>query len=156
MQSRDEDIPRGGVLVVDDQQHLCRLLSKLLSERGHEVRAADTRASALEAISGFHCQVAVVDYGLPESNGIALITEMTSRLPRLRSILMTSYGSASLRQHASNEKLFAYFDKPFNNDLMIRTVEDAIRAWETGEDSLARGTCTRTLFPGRALLETWP
>lgn len=139
---------------MDDQQDLCWVLSKLLSERGHEVRAVHTRASALKVITGFDCQVAVVDYRLPDSNGIALITEMTSRLPGLRSILMTSYGSASLRQHASDEKLLAYFDKPFNNDLMIRTVEDAIRAWQTGDDSLTRGTRARTLFPGRALLET--
>ena len=118
------------------------------------MRAAQTSASALKAVtSGFDCQVAVVDYRLPDSNGIELILEMTSRLPRLRSVLMTSYGSAALREHAASEKLFAYFDKPFNNDLMIRTIEDAIRACETGDASLTRGTGARTLFPGRALSE---
>jgi two-component system response regulator HydG len=131
---------------------MCWVLSKLLSERGHEVRAAYTEASALKALaSGFECQVAIVDYRLPDSNGIALILEMRSRLPRLQSILMTSYGNACLRQLAMDEKLFAYLDKPFNNGLMIRTVEDALCAWETGDDSLARGTHTQTLFPGRAL-----
>jgi DNA-binding NtrC family response regulator len=143
----NKDIPRGRVLVVDDEQNVCWVLSKLLSERGHEVRAAYTGASALKVISDFDCQVAVVDYRLPDSNGIALITKMASHLPGLRSIIMTSYGSASIRRRANDENLFAYFDKPFNNDLVIRTVEDAIRAWEAGDDSPAGRTRARTLFP---------
>jgi DNA-binding NtrC family response regulator len=134
---------------VDDQPDLCWVLSKLLSERGHEVRTAHSGAGALAALTGFDCQAAVVDYRLPDSNGIALIVEMTEREPRLRAILMTSYGSAALRKDATDENLFAYFDKPFNNDLMIDTVEDAVRAWESGDDSLAKGSGSRTRFPGR-------
>ena len=49
---------------------------------------------------------------------------------------------------AMDQNLFAYFDKPFNNDLMIATIESGLRAWETcGE---AGGIKPRTLFPGRA------
>ncbi|MBI5524886.1 MAG: response regulator [Deltaproteobacteria bacterium] len=150
MQSKDEYVPRGRVLAVDDHQHLRWVISKLLSERGHEVRTASTGASALKVISGFDCQVAIVDYRLPDTDGIALILEMKSHLPRLRSILMTSYGNASLCQSAMDENLFAYFDKPFNNTLMIRTVEDAIREHETGDNSLAGGLGARTLFPDRS------
>ena len=76
---------------------------------------------------------------------------MTEWSPRLQAILMTSYGNALLRQQVIDHDLFAYFDKPFNNDLMIRTVEDAIRASESGGDSLAKGAPTRTRFPGRVL-----
>ena len=103
MPPKDDETRRGRILVVDDQEHLCWVLAKLLSERGHEVRTAQTRASALKAVhAGFACQVALVDYRLPTSNGLALIAELTSHLPRLRAILMTSYGSASLRQRASD------------------------------------------------------
>lgn len=133
---------------------MCWVLSKILSERGHEVRAAQTAANALKAAaSGFECQVAIVDYRLPDSDGIALILDLASHWPGLRSILMTSYGSADLRRHAVDENLFAYFDKPFDNDLMVGTVEQALRAWKAGNDSVARGTRAPTLFPGRALSE---
>lgn len=145
----DEGTPRGRILVVDDQPDMCWVLSKLLSDRGHEVRIAHSGAGALAAQAGFDCQTAVVDYRLPDTNGIALIAELTWHRPRLRGILMTSYGNAALRKSASDVGLFAYFDKPFNNDLMIDTIEDAVRAWESGDDSPAKGSGSRTRFPGR-------
>ena len=76
------------------------------------------------------------------------------RLPWLRAILMTSHGSAVLRQSATNGGLFAYFDKPFDNALMIRTIEEAICIPEPGDDSLPPGGVTRTRFPGRVSSES--
>jgi DNA-binding NtrC family response regulator len=146
-----EQQPAGRIVVVDDQPNMCWVLSKLLSERGHDVRTAHDAAGALAALVDFDCQVAVVDYRLPDLGGIALINKMRERLPRLRAILMTSYGSASLRQRATDEKLFAYLDKPFNNDIMICTIEDGVRPQGTGDGSLAQGVVARTRFPGRPL-----
>lgn len=153
MPHRNERLAKGRILVVDDQPNMCWVLSKLLSERGHEVRTAHDGSGALAALAGFDSQVAVVDYRLPDGTGIALIAEMTERLPRLQGILMTSYGSASLRKHAMDERLFAYFDKPFSNDLMIRTIEDAVLRGEAGDDSLPMGSGAWTRFPGRAAPE---
>lgn len=147
----DEQMPNGRILVVDDQPNMCWVLSRLLSERGHEVRTAQSGAGALAALASFDCQVAVVDYRLPDSNGIDLVVQMIERSPRLHAMLMTSYGSAVLRQQVVDQHLFAYFDKPFNNELLIRTVEDAVRAWQSGDDSLVKGAPARTQFPGRAL-----
>jgi len=149
--TEDERMPKGRILVVDDQPNMCWVLAKLLSERGHEVRTAHNGVGALAVLADFDCQVAVVDYRLPDLAGFALIAKINERLPRLRAILMTSYGSASLRQLATDEGLFAYLDKPFNNDFMIRTIEDALRAYSSGDDSLAKGSGTRTRFPGRTL-----
>jgi two-component system NtrC family response regulator len=135
------------VLVVDDQEHMCWVLDKLLSQRGHTVRTANTRAASLGVIPSFDCQVAVVDYRLPDANGISLIVELTARLPKLRAILMTSYGGKSIRQKAEAQPIFAYFDKPFDNDLMIRAVEAAVLAWQAGGDASVAGSRARTLFP---------
>lgn len=143
--------PRGRILVVDDQQDVCWILSRLLSDRGHALRTAGSGARALAALEGFECQVAVVDFRLPDTNGLDLIVELTSRLPCLRSILMTSYGAAALEERVRQARLFAFLDKPFGNDLAIRTVEEALGAWHAGADSPGRDTAARTRFPGRKL-----
>ena len=140
---------RGRILIVDDQENLCWVLSKILSDRGHEVRAAQSGARALAKLESFDCQVAAVDYRLPDWDGLRLAGEMRSRRPRLRAILMTSYGDAALRRRVAEQQFFAYFDKPFNNDLMIRGIEEALRAWETGGDSFDPGMRAGTRFPGR-------
>ena len=149
MSPTGETPPCGRILVVDDQENMCWVLSRLLSERGHEVRTAQRGVRALEALADFDCQVAVVDYRLPDSNGIALLIEMTARRPRLLPILMTSYGSDALRQRVVKARLFAYLDKPFRNDLMIETVEAGVRAWEAGAGAAPARATSQTLFPGR-------
>ncbi len=154
MSDRGMEKQAGRILVVDDQPNMCWVLSKLLSERGHQVRIAYNGLEALAALTDFDCQVAIVDYRLPDLDGITLITRMRARLAGLLAILMTSYGSAALRQRAMDEELFAYLDKPFNNDLMICTIEDAIRTSVTGDDSPRKGKAARTRFPGRATSES--
>lgn len=146
MARKDEMTPSGHILIVDDQENMCWVLSKLLADRGHLVRTAQSGARALKALDGFECQVAVVDYRLPDADGLSLIAKMRSRLGDLRAILMSSYGSAALRNQASEEHLFAYLDKPFNNDLMLETIEAGIRAHDAGQAPAA----TTTLFPRRA------
>jgi DNA-binding NtrC family response regulator len=111
---------------VDDQENLCWVLARLLSERGHVVRSALTGNQALRVASLFDPQVAIVDYRLPDTSGTALIEKLKGEHPGLRAILMTSYGSAALREEVRSGGLFAYFDKPFVNAQMIGAVESAL------------------------------
>ncbi len=137
----------GRVLVVDDQEDICWVLAKLLSEKGHVVRSAPTGSAALAMIATFECDVAVVDYRLPDRDGCSLIEEMTRRLPGLLAILMTSYGNASLREIVRDGRAYAYFDKPFNNGAIIRIVEDAIIARRLGVDACDREPTPRSALP---------
>ncbi len=123
----ERERPAGGrILVVDDHENLCWVLARLLSERGHVVRTAQTGAQAIRVALDFDCQVAIVDYRLPDTTGLALIAQLKSQRPGLRAIFTTSYGSAALRDEVGNGGLFAYFDKPFVNTDMIDAVEAAI------------------------------
>ena len=116
----------GRILVVDDQENLCWVLARILSERGHVVRTAQSGALALRAAAGFDCQLAIVDYRLPDTTGMALIALLREGQPHLRAILMTSHGSEALREEVRASGLFGYFDKPFSNRRMIESVESAI------------------------------
>jgi DNA-binding NtrC family response regulator len=143
------NLAAGNILVIDDQENMCWVLSRILSERGHIVRTAQTRERALKLLSDFDCHVAIVDYRLPDSNGIDLIVEMMARVPRMRAILMTSYGNATIHSQTLEKGLFAYFDKPFNNDVMIETVELAVHERQEDEGSGGVRAQAQTLFPGR-------
>lgn len=115
---------------MDDQENLCWVVSRLLSERGHVVRTALNGAQALRTASAFDFEVAIVDYRLPDTSGLALIEQLRVGHPGLRAILMTSYGSAALRDEVRTGGLFAYFDKPFVNSQMVDAVEAALLARE--------------------------
>jgi DNA-binding NtrC family response regulator len=115
---------------VDDQENLCWVVSRLLSERGHVVRTALGGAQALRVASTFEFEVAVVDYRLPDTSGLVLVAQLRASRPGLRAILMTSFGSAALRDEVRTGGLFAYFDKPFVNSQMVDAVEAALLARE--------------------------
>lgn len=141
------DTPPGRVLVVDDHPHLCWVLHKLLSERHHTVVTFQNGAAALAALATFDCQVAVVDYRLPDCDGCSLIRQMTDRAPRLRSILMSSYGGSALAGSLEPGRVFAYLDKPFKNSAIVHAVEGALAAWQKGVDSLSRESAPRNGLP---------
>ena len=132
--SQAERTSEGWVLIVDDQPDVCWVLTRLLADRGHAVRSAQTGAAALSLAAALDVRVAVVDYRLPDADGLTLARSLRGLRPELRAILMTSYGNAQLRRRVVEEGLIGYFDKPFNNDAMIRAVEAALRdaAGETG------------------------
>ena len=120
----------GTILIVDDHPDIGWLLCKLMSVRGHTVKAVQTSAAAVAAIQGYDCQVAVVDYRLPDGNGLDLMGRLTAIRPSLLIILMTSFGTPTLHKALKSIKLFAYFDKPFNNQDMVAAVEAAIEEAE--------------------------
>lgn len=126
MNSRSERRPGGRILVVDDQENLCWVLRRLLTERGHEVRTASTVAQALSVATAFDPQVAVVDFRLPDGSGTSLVARLRAIRPGLAAILMTSYGSAALREEVRLGGFAAYLDKPFVNGQMIDAVEAAL------------------------------
>jgi DNA-binding NtrC family response regulator len=126
LHSRTDTIQPGRILVVDDQENLCWVLSRVLSERGHLVRTAQTSAQALRLASVFPCQVAIVDYRLPDGSGIAVIERLRAEVPGIRAILMTSYGSLALHEEIRSLGLHAFFDKPFVNGQMVDSVEAAL------------------------------
>ena len=131
MISRTENAPAGRILVVDDQENLCWVLARILTERGHVVRTALNVAQALRVAATFDCQVAIADYRLPDGSGMALLERLRSERPGLRPILMTSYGSAALHEDVRKLALHAYFDKPFVNSEMVESVEAALLAGST-------------------------
>ena len=129
MNSTTDMAQPGRILVVDDQENLCWVLSRVLSERGHVVRTAQTSAQALRLASVFPCQVAIVDYRLPDGSGIDLIARLRAEVPGIRAILMTSYGSLALHEEIRSLALHAFFDKPFANGQMVDSVEAALLVW---------------------------
>ena len=131
MNSTTDMAQPGRILVVDDQENLCWVLSRVLSERGHVVRTAQTSAQALRLASVFPCHVAIVDYRLPDGSGIALIGRLRAEVPGIRAILMTSYGSLALHEEIRSMALHAFFDKPFVNGQMVDSVEAALLGRES-------------------------
>lgn len=119
------------ILVVDDQENMCWILSRVLSDAGFSVETAGTARAALSIVENGTISALIIDYRLPDTNGLILLSELRKREVLIPAVLITSYGSKYLREQALRLGFCAYFDKPLDNHALIAALQQAL----TGVDS---------------------
>jgi signal transduction histidine kinase/AmiR/NasT family two-component response regulator len=120
----------GSVLFVDDEFQSRGAWSAVLREAGYHVHAAAGGADALAAIdAGNHYDVHVLDYRMPEMNGIELATAIRARKPTARIIALSADaadGRAPVFEKPLAEGLLdAALSKPLHPEKLIAIVEQA-------------------------------
>ena len=82
------------VLLVDDNQMVCRSMARLLEMSGHEVAVAFDGQSALETAGVFQADVFVLDLKLPDMSGHELLRRLKAlkSLQHAKSIALTGFG----------------------------------------------------------------
>jgi PAS domain S-box-containing protein len=103
---------QSAILVVDDNQDAADLLAEVLRGQGHEVRVAHDGAQALERVSEFRPQVAILDIGLPVMDGYELAVALRARLGPLRLLAVTGYGQERDRARSHEVGFARHFVKP--------------------------------------------
>ena len=80
------------VLIVDDHADTRRILSRLLSECGHEVATVDCAKGALKLLETGRFDALISDLGLPDSSGYELVRQAKQRQP-LKGIALSGFGA---------------------------------------------------------------
>jgi len=115
------------ILVVDDHENMCWILSKVLSNAGFSVKTANTAKEALSVIDDGGISAAVIDYRLPDISGLELFSTLREQGRNFPCVLITSYGSSNLREEAFKIGIDAYFDKPFDNDALVAALRETLK-----------------------------
>jgi DNA-binding NtrC family response regulator len=112
------------VLVVDDDDLVRWSLRQRLQEHGFGVLGAETARQALEQ-SG-QADLLLLDYRLPDLDGLAVARAVKHAHPSRPVILMTAYGSPDLAQEAQSLAVDRVVDKPFDLEEVVRLVREAL------------------------------
>jgi len=115
------------ILIVDDQESMCWVLSKVLRGAGFSVETAGTAKEALSIATNNKILATIIDYRLPDKNGFDLFRELRNRNPKILGVLITSYGSKELQEKALRLGFYAYFDKPFQNQALIAALQACLK-----------------------------
>ena len=70
---------RTTILIVDDESKIRRLLSRSLEAEGFDVAVADSAMSASEYLKNGHCDLIILDYMMPEIDGMAFLAELRKK-----------------------------------------------------------------------------
>ncbi len=104
------------VLVVDDDRETVDLLQEILAKEGYQVATAGDGHAALALVSRTSNEppdVVITDLQMPGMDGLALLSELRTRLPDTLVILATAYGSLKTAVDGIKAGAFDYLSKPF-------------------------------------------
>jgi DNA-binding response OmpR family regulator len=85
--------PQSSILVVDDDPDICMALTDLFGEQGYEVSAVGTGTEAVDRVTRHHFDAVLLDVGLPDMDGLAVLSTLTELKPHLPIIILTAYTS---------------------------------------------------------------
>ena len=112
------------VLIVEDDPSVSLSLQRLLSANGFEVYAVESKAAAL--IQNPPAHLAIVDFNLPDGDGMELIQQLKKRHPLIQTILITGGRSISVSALENFKKDFFHFlPKPFEPSELLSLVRQA-------------------------------
>ena len=118
-------MPTPTILVVDDEQLIRWSLAERLKIEGYTVVEAETAADAL-AQSADAVDLVLLDYRLPDADGLSVLTKIKERTPDTLVILLTAHSSVDTAVEAMKQGAYHYANKPFNLDEIALLVEKAL------------------------------
>jgi two-component system, NtrC family, response regulator AtoC len=113
------------ILVVDDESLIRWSLAERLTAEGYKVSEAETAAEAL-AKSADGVDLVLLDYRLPDGDGLSVLKRIKERTPDTLVIMLTAVSSVDTAVEAMKQGAYHYANKPFNLDEIALIVEKAL------------------------------
>jgi DNA-binding NtrC family response regulator len=104
----------GSVLIVDDNEDLRFSLSNVVRREGFSVECAPTGQAALEMINSTIIDLIFLDIGLPDTDGITLISEFRDQYPDVGIVMLTGINDAKTAVDSLKAGALDYIVKPFD------------------------------------------
>jgi two-component system NtrC family response regulator len=115
------------ILIVEDEETQRSLLADLLRKEGYAVEEAAHGAAALEVFAGKPLELVLLDYKLPDTDGLTLLKQFKEINPEVEVIMVTAFGSIENAVGALKSGASDYLTKPIDlDDLLfkIKKVEE--------------------------------
>jgi CheY-like chemotaxis protein len=110
------------VLCVEDDPDIARVLQLMVEAvPGHRALLAENGERALAILGGDSLQLAFIDLGLPDIDGVDLVREIRRRYPELDIVVVTAYHER--RGEAIRAGATAFVGKPFDPEHIVKLVE---------------------------------
>jgi two-component system, NtrC family, response regulator AtoC len=113
------------ILIVDDEKLIRWSLRQRLEAAGYEVVEAEDGAEGLERCRE-DVDLVILDFRLPDTDGISLIPKIKEASPDIVIILLTAYASVPGAIEAIKLGAYHYVNKPVELEEMVLLVEKAL------------------------------
>jgi DNA-binding response OmpR family regulator len=126
------------ILVVDDEPHLIRSLTFILSKEGFEIATAVDGEEVLKKVSERKPDLIFLDIMLPKKNGYEVCTQIkqTPELQSIYIIMLSAKGGAIVKENALKAGANEFISKPFNLHEVVNRVKQILGSASGQDDAL--------------------
>src|SRR5688500_1847986 len=114
------------LLVVDDEELVRWSLRERFRREGYTVVEAGTASGAIEHATAGGIGLVLLDYRLPDGDGLTVLRRIKALAPDTPVILMTAFSTVENAVEAMKHGAYHYLNKPFDLDDVAVTVEKAL------------------------------
>lgn len=114
------------ILIIDDEERLRSLISRILELEGYKVYQAGDAKSGLKLLENEDIPVVLSDVKLPDGNGVELVNKIKQINPYIEVINLTAFGNIPDGVQAIKNGAFDYITKGDDNDKIIPLVAKAM------------------------------
>jgi len=116
------------LLLVDDEPNVLSSLTRTFRGEAYDLLTTSNASEALSKTETERPDIVISDYGLPDMNGVELLTRIRQQFPDIIRILLTGHADFSTAMEAINQgEVYRFITKPWNNDDLKTTVRQALR-----------------------------
>ncbi len=126
----------GNILIIDDEAAIRESLETLLELEGFSVRSAEDAESGLDQLALHSFDLVLLDFALPDRNGLELLAEIRERNPDQAVIMITAYGTVENAVRAIRAGAANFVQKPWDNEKLLADIRASILRGRAEEENV--------------------
>lgn len=130
-----EPVP-GSILIVDDEAAIRESLQTLLEMENYSVECAATGEEGLNRIAERPFDLVLLDFALPDKNGLEVLRDIRERDRDLSVIMITAYGTVENAVLAIQAGATNFIQKPWDNEKLLADIQAAVARRRAEEENI--------------------
>lgn len=111
------------ILIVDDEESICRTLAQILADEGYRTLVANDGASAIRMVQEYQPDLVFLDIWMPGIDGLEVLREIKSRYVSLPVLMISGHASISTAVQSTKLGAADFIEKPFDLEGVLEAVQ---------------------------------
>ena len=120
-------LPSMRILLIEDESGIVRMVERGLAAHGHQILAAETGEDGLLVVAAEQLDLVLLDIGLPDMNGQAVLREIRRLRSDLPVIMLTARDEVESKVGALDAGADDYITKPFDYEELLARIRARTR-----------------------------